>query len=261
MTAALLRCFCTNGDRGNDGLFFLSNQAVGVNGYCCFADRIHNIHSLCYITKGSILAVQKFAVFMDNEELGAGAVIIVGASHGNGTTGMGQGIVIAVVGELTYDGFIRSARSVAVGVATLHHEALNDSVEGQTVIEAAMDATEETTEGTESTDAAAGTLDESLTYYADIVIADYGTITVQLDQASAPITVANFVELAESGFYDGLTFHRIIEGFMMQGGDPEGDGTGGSDETIVGEFSDNGYDNTLTHTRGAISMARSNDYP
>ena len=125
---------------------------------------------------------------------------------------------------------------------------------------AATDATEETTEGTESTDAAAGTLDESLIYYADIVIEDYGTITVELDQASAPITVANFVELAESGFYDGLTFHRIDEGFMIQGGDPNGDGTGGSDETIVGEFPDNGYDNTLSHIRGAISMARSNDY-
>ena len=125
---------------------------------------------------------------------------------------------------------------------------------------AATDATEETTEGTESTDAAAGTLDESLIYYADIVIEDYGTITVELDQASAPITVANFVELAESGFHDGLTFHRIDEGFMMQGGDPNGDGTGGSDETIVGEFPDNGYDNTLSHIRGAISMARSNDY-
>ena len=125
---------------------------------------------------------------------------------------------------------------------------------------AITDATEEPTESIEDTETTAGALDEALTYYADIVIEDYGTITVELDQASAPITVANFVELAESGFYDGLTFHRIIEGFMMQGGDPEGDGTGGSEETIVGEFSDNGYDNTLTHTRGAISMARSNDY-
>ena len=103
-------------------------------------------------------------------------------------------------------------------------------------------------------------LDENLIYYADIEIADYGTITVQLDQTAAPITVANFVELAQSGFYDGLTFHRIDEGFMMQGGDPNGDGTGGSDETIVGEFSDNGYDNTLSHTRGAISMARATPY-
>lgn len=103
-------------------------------------------------------------------------------------------------------------------------------------------------------------LDETLTYYADIEVEDYGTITIELDQESAPITAANFVELAESGFYNGLTFHRIIEGFMMQGGDPNGDGTGGSDNTIVGEFTDNGYDNELSHTRGAVSMARSTDY-
>ena len=102
--------------------------------------------------------------------------------------------------------------------------------------------------------------DASLIYYADIEIEDYGTITVLLDQEAAPVTVENFVTLAESGFYDGLTFHRIIEGFMMQGGDPNGDGTGGSDETIVGEFTDNGHDNNLSHTRGAISMARSSEY-
>ena len=73
-------------------------------------------------------------------------------------------------------------------------------------------------------------------------------------------TVANFVKLAESGFYDGLTFHRIMEGFMIQGGDPKGNGTGGSDENIVGEFSANGFtQNTLSHTRGVISMARSSD--
>lgn len=103
-------------------------------------------------------------------------------------------------------------------------------------------------------------LDESLTYYADIKIHDYGTITVKLDQKSAPISAANFVALAEDGFYDGLTFHRIIEGFMMQGGDPEGNGTGGSENNIVGEFTANGYDNNLSHTRGAISMARSSAY-
>ena len=95
---------------------------------------------------------------------------------------------------------------------------------------------------------------------ADIEIEGYGTITVELDAKSAPITVENFVKLAESGFYDGLTFHRIMAGFMMQGGDPKGNGTGGSDETIVGEFSQNGYDNDLSHTRGAISMARSMAY-
>ena len=99
-----------------------------------------------------------------------------------------------------------------------------------------------------------------ISYTAQIEIEDYGTITVALDSSAAPITVENFVSLAQSGFYDGLTFHRIMEDFMMQGGDPNGDGTGGSDENIVGEFADNGYDNTLSHTRGAISMARSNDY-
>lgn len=96
--------------------------------------------------------------------------------------------------------------------------------------------------------------------FADIEIQDYGTVTVQLDQTSAPITTENFIKLAESGFYNGLTFHRIMEGFMMQGGDPEGTGMGGSDQTIVGEFSANGYDNDLSHTRGAVSMARSADY-
>lgn len=101
---------------------------------------------------------------------------------------------------------------------------------------------------------------ENETYYADIKMEDYGTITVELDEDAAPETVANFISLAETGFYDGLTFHRIIEGFMMQGGDPNGDGTGGSDTTITGEFTENGYDNNLSHTRGAISMARSDDY-
>lgn len=103
-------------------------------------------------------------------------------------------------------------------------------------------------------------LQTDLTYYADIEIRDHGTVTVKLDQSAAPITCANFVNLAESGFYDGLTFHRIIEGFMMQGGDPNGDGTGGSENNIVGEFSANGYENDLSHTAGAISMARSDDY-
>lgn len=108
-------------------------------------------------------------------------------------------------------------------------------------------------------------LDENLTYYADIEIADYGTITVGLDQNAAPITVSNFVNLAQNGFYDGLTFHRIIEDFMMQGGDPNGDGTGGNTDengnevNIVGEFTNNDYENSLSHTRGAISMARSSE--
>lgn len=96
--------------------------------------------------------------------------------------------------------------------------------------------------------------------YADIVIKDYGTITISLDAEAAPETVENFISLAESGFYDGLTFHRIWEGFMMQGGDPNGDGTGGSETTITGEFSANGHVNNLSHTRGTVSMARAKDY-
>ncbi len=100
-------------------------------------------------------------------------------------------------------------------------------------------------------------LDDSLTYYADIDMKDYGKITVRLDQAAAPVTCANFVELANSGFYNGLTLHRIMEGFMMQGGDPLGTGMGGSDNNIVGEFTSNGYNNSISHTRGTISMARS----
>ena len=94
------------------------------------------------------------------------------------------------------------------------------------------------------------------THHAEIDIQDYGTITVELDGDAAPITVQNFMDLANDGFYDGLTFHRIIAGFMMQGGDPNGNGTGGSDETIPGEFSANGCDNPISHTRGTISMAR-----
>ena len=90
----------------------------------------------------------------------------------------------------------------------------------------------------------------------EIVVKDYGTIVAELDADVAPITVTNFVKLAKAGFYDGLTFHRIIEGFMVQGGDPDGNGTGGSDEEIVGEFASNGYDNNISHVRGTISMAR-----
>lgn len=95
------------------------------------------------------------------------------------------------------------------------------------------------------------------TYYAKIEILGYGTVTVKLDRDTAPVTVDNFVKLAESGFYDGLSFHRIIEGFMMQGGAP---GTAADKaDNIVGEFSSNGYQNNLKHTRGVISMARSDD--
>ena len=96
-------------------------------------------------------------------------------------------------------------------------------------------------------------------HHVKIHIKDYGTISVELDSLAAPVTVENFMDLAGEGFYDGLTFHRIIKGFMIQGGDPKGDGTGGADQTIKGEFSKNGVNNPLKHTRGTISMARSSD--
>lgn len=105
-----------------------------------------------------------------------------------------------------------------------------------------------------------GCSNETKDYVAKIKVKDYGTITVKLDGKTAPITVQNFVDLAESGFYDGLTFHRIIPGFMIQGGDPNGNGTGGSDQTIKGEFEENGVENDISHKRGVISMARSSDY-
>ena len=97
-------------------------------------------------------------------------------------------------------------------------------------------------------------------HHAIITVKDYGEIKVELDGDTAPITVKNFVELAKNGFYDGLTFHRVISGFMIQGGDPKGDSTGGSDQTITGEFELNGIENNISHTRGVISMARSSDY-
>ena len=82
------------------------------------------------------------------------------------------------------------------------------------------------------------------------------TMTFELDAKAAPKTVANFEKLVKEGFYDGLIFHRVIRGFMIQGGDPQGSGFGGSDENIAGEFKNNGYDNPISHKRGVISMAR-----
>ena len=84
-------------------------------------------------------------------------------------------------------------------------------------------------------------------------------IKIELDEKAAPITTANFKKLVNKGFYDGLTFHRIIKGFMIQGGDPLGNGMGGSDEEIVGEFAANGHPNPIKHKRGTISMARAMD--
>ena len=89
-----------------------------------------------------------------------------------------------------------------------------------------------------------------------IDVADYGCIYVTLYDELAPITVSNFKSLISDGFYDGLTFHRIIDGFMIQGGDPKGDGTGGSANKIEGEFSANGFENKLKHKRGVIPWSK-----
>ncbi len=125
-------------------------------------------------------------------------------------------------------------------------------------------ATTGTTNTTEAIPTATGdgaTLEEAVaTHYATIEIASYGTVTLELYGNSAPETVENFVALAEKGFYNGLTFHRIIQGFMMQGGDPLGNGYGSSGTAIFGEFRDNGFENNLSHLRGVISMARSKAY-
>ena len=95
---------------------------------------------------------------------------------------------------------------------------------------------------------------------AEITIKNMGVIKLELYPDVAPVSVSNFVHLAESGFYNGLIFHRVIEGFMIQGGDPDGIGTGGPGYSIKGEFSANGVKNDISHERGVISMARSNDF-
>lgn len=105
---------------------------------------------------------------------------------------------------------------------------------------------------------ACGDKPDTSTHRVAIEVQDFGTIELELYPTKAPITVANFEKLVREGFYDGLTFHRIVKDFMIQGGDPKGDGSGGSDKTIKGEFSQNGFTrNDIKHERGVISMARS----
>lgn len=119
--------------------------------------------------------------------------------------------------------------------------------------------TEGDAEGSSSAESSSTSTSEqsSNLHHVEIKVKDYGNIKVELDEDAAPITVENFMNLAEEGFYDGLTFHRIIDSFMIQGGDPLGNGTGGSDKNIKGEFSSNGVENDISHVRGTISMARS----
>ncbi len=112
---------------------------------------------------------------------------------------------------------------------------------------------------TEVTDFSKVSVSDTETDYVIIEVEKFGSIVVRLFPDVAPQTVANFKKLVSEKFYDGLIFHRVIKNFMIQGGDPLGNGTGGSDEKIFGEFSDNGFENNLKHVRGVISMARSDD--
>lgn len=98
------------------------------------------------------------------------------------------------------------------------------------------------------------------THTAIMTVKDFGEVKLELYGDIAPVTVANFVRLINEDFYDGLTFHRAIEGYMLQGGDPNGDGTGNTAPRIYGEFINNGFENKLSHTKGVLSMARSRDY-
>jgi len=98
------------------------------------------------------------------------------------------------------------------------------------------------------------------THHAEIVVEEYGTITIEINADIAPITASNFLNLAKKGFYDGNSFYRVIDGFAIYGGDPNGNGTGTSGTTIEGEFTANGVANSLTNTRGAIGMARGTHY-
>jgi peptidyl-prolyl cis-trans isomerase B (cyclophilin B) len=125
--------------------------------------------------------------------------------------------------------------------------------------EKADDATDSADEAAAS-DSGSDTGSSDGSIMVQIEMENGGIIKMELYPDIAPITVANFVKLVNEGFYDGLTFHRVIAGFMIQGGDPNGDGTGGSSETIKGEFAQNGVENNLSHTRGVVSMAR-RSYP
>jgi len=131
----------------------------------------------------------------------------------------------------------------------------------ETAENTAAEETAENAAAEENTEAAAqeNETEKEPLRHIEIEIADYGTVKLELDPNEAPITVANFVKLAQEGFYDGLTFHRIMDGFMIQGGDPLGNGSGGSSEHIKGEFAANGVDNSISHKKGVISMARAND--
>lgn len=149
-----------------------------------------------------------------------------------------------------------SSQQTAASAETTSKEAAGESVTTQ---EASQTQDQPAGEQSPSSSTASSDPYASGIHHATIEVEDYGTIELVLDANTAPITVANFCKLANEGFYDGITFHRIIPGFMIQGGDPTGTGRGGSDQRIPGEFAENGVPNPITHVRGTVSMARAGD--
>ena len=173
----------------------------------------------------------------------------------------------AACGKVTYDNIV-GRESLASEIDSTKERDTQENKEESVEAEQEDNTIAEQPETDEATDASITENDATTEnkeaevtgiHHVEIEIRDYGTLKVELDADTAPITVANFMKLTKEGFYDGLTFWRIMDGFMIQGGDPEGDGTGGSKETIKGEFSNNGVENNISHTRGTISMARASD--
>lgn len=140
------------------------------------------------------------------------------------------------------------------GNQTANNSQSNSETESNNTTTASNDKTEDVNESN-----FLEKIDTSDSKDINVEMTDGGNFTITVYPHVAPQTVENFISLVESGFYNGLTFHRVIDGFMAQGGDPKGDGTGGSDKTIKGEFSSNGFENKLSHQRGVVSMARSQD--
>lgn len=143
-----------------------------------------------------------------------------------------------------------------VSIVACNKKATNENVTETTTV---LETEKETEKQVETTKETKKNTEGKVSNKVEISIKNYGKITLELEPNAAPQTVENFVKLVNRGFYDGLTFHRIIKDFMIQGGDPLGNGTGGSEENVVGEFSSNGIENNISHKRGVISMARSMD--
>lgn len=147
-----------------------------------------------------------------------------------------------------------------VSIVACNKKAVNETVtETTTVLETEKETEKPVETVKETVNEAKKDAEGIMSNNVEISIKDYGKITLELEPDAAPKTVENFVKLVNRGFYNGLTFHRIIKDFMIQGGDPLGNGTGGSEENIEGEFSNNGVANNISHKRGVISMARSMD--